>query len=63
MTVNCGQLWVVQADRDQIVQCTEVRFPSFFSGGFIAAIVVNSSKFTRKGTGKTHLCAVYQYST
>ena len=27
--------------KSQIVQCTEVRFASFFSGGFITAIVVN----------------------
>jgi hypothetical protein len=32
-----------------------VHFVSFFSGGFITAIVVKS---TGKETGKTHLCAV-----
>ena len=35
VTVNCGQLWVVQADTDQIVQCTEVLFASFLSSGKI----------------------------
>ena len=38
------------------VQCTEVRFASFLSGGFITAI--HSSKSTGKETGKTHLCAL-----
>ena len=26
VTVNCGQLWVVQADTDQIVQCSVSTF-------------------------------------
>ena len=37
-------------------QCTEVRFASFLSGGFIAAIVV-------KETDKTHLCAVGSFES
>ena len=41
VTVNCGQLWVVQADTDQIVQCTEVLIASFLSSGIITAIVLN----------------------
>ena len=40
-----------------ILQCTEVRFVSFLSGGFITAI--HSSKSTGKETGKKHLCAVF----
>ena len=42
----------------QVVHCTEVRFVSFLSSGFIIAIVGHSSKSTGKETGKTHLCAV-----
>ena len=38
--------------------CTEVRFVSFLSGGFITAIYGHSSKYTGKETGKTHLCAL-----
>ena len=38
------------------IHCTEVRFASFLSGGFITAI--HSSKSTRKETGKTHLCGL-----
>ena len=38
------------------VHCTEVRFASFFSGGFITAIVVNPPE---KETGKTHLCTLH----
>ena len=41
VTVNCGQLWVVQADTDQIVQCREVLIASFLSSGIITAIVLN----------------------
>ena len=37
--------------------CTEVRFASFLSGGFITAIAVNT--LTGKETGKTRLCVLH----
>ena len=46
-------LWILP--NWNLALCTEVRFSSFFSGGFITAIV---GKTTGKETGKTHVCAL-----
>ena len=44
-----------------VVQCTEVSFVSFLSGGFYTMAVSNES--TQKVTGKTHLCKVKTISS
>ena len=46
---------IFQGNESKTKQCTEVRFASFFSGGFITAIVVNPSE---RKLENTPLCAV-----
>ena len=54
IVLTCMRLgWIFQCNIFESWDC-----PSFFSGGFITAIV---GKTTGKETGKTHLCAVQSY--